>query len=396
MINREAILASAKAHKIPIKRLLALAPKNDPFYAGTEADHAKAKWFHEIYKKMGSPANVHVRRVHYFWQAREGATRHDGTPYLNTDKDWNYMCEASKRARQLGYVSPDRFIDRRNPDPTINAKYLEDGDFDDVKENIDIETVAEAISDQFYLRYAQSRMPYHLEIWVEKSTMNDIIVPAANRCMANVQTGLGEISDTRVEELMNRVPDKPIRIFYVSDFDPAGDLMPKSIARKIEYRVRKREHDTDIRLRPLALTKEQCIEYELPRKPIKESDLKKGTFERRHGAGATELDALEALHLGELAKIISNALNPYFDAEAWNTIIHFNQDVQSAVKSAVLEHEETIKKVLDGLDWDDAEALAGEWEEPKAKHVGEDEEEWLYDSSRPYWEQIEKYKERYG
>jgi hypothetical protein len=51
--------------------------------------------------------------------------------------------------------------------------------------------------------------------------------------------------------------------------------------------------NADIKLIPLALTRDQVITYQLPRIPIKESDGRRAGFEERYGAGAVELDALE-------------------------------------------------------------------------------------------------------
>src|SRR5436305_1114947 len=34
--------------------------------------------------------------------------------------------------------------------------------------------------------------PYHLEVWCEKSTMNDVFMPLCERYGANLQTGMGE------------------------------------------------------------------------------------------------------------------------------------------------------------------------------------------------------------
>ena len=79
---------------------------------------------------------------------------------------------------------------------------------------------------------------------------------------------------------------------------PAG--MPVSIARKIEHILRREGHDLDILLDPLLLTAEQVEHFDLPRIPIKDSDQRKGQFEARHGTGAVELDALEAIHPASL------------------------------------------------------------------------------------------------
>ena len=132
----------------------------------------------------------------------------------------------------------------------------------------------------------------------------------ARRRNVTLVTGLGELSFTHVERVL--LHRKPTRILYISDHDPAGDHMPVSVARKIEYLLRRDGHDLDVRLDPLVLTREQVERYRLPRIPIKDSDKRKRNFEARHGdEGAVELDALEALHPGELARIVEAAIDRY-------------------------------------------------------------------------------------
>jgi hypothetical protein len=125
--------------------------------------------------------------------------------------------------------------------------------------------------------------------------------------------GLGELSATHCAWHIERVlaHRKRTRILYISDHDPAGEIMPVSVARKIEFLLRRDGHDLDVRLEPLVLTREQVEAYALPRIPIKDSDVRKGHFEERHGEGAVELDALEALHPGELARVVEAAIDRY-------------------------------------------------------------------------------------
>jgi hypothetical protein len=66
-----------------------------------------------------------------------------------------------------------------------------------------------------------------------------------------------------------------------------------------------------VRLDPLLLTADQVRRYRLPRIPIKESEKRKGAFEAAHGEGATELDALEAIHPGEVSRLIEAAVEVY-------------------------------------------------------------------------------------
>ena len=108
--------------------------------------------------------------------------------------------------------------------------------------------------------------------------MNDVLMPLGERYGVNVVTGLGEMSLTRCVELVDRAKasGKPVRILYISDFDPGGASMPVAVARKIEFVVRKEGHDLDIQVRPVVLRREQCIQYRLPRTPIKESEQRAG------------------------------------------------------------------------------------------------------------------------
>ena len=68
-----------------------------------------------------------MRRIHYrIISGKERAKRSDGMPYENTQECWHYLAEASKGARYLRLVDPAAFVDRRNPDPIINAKSREE------------------------------------------------------------------------------------------------------------------------------------------------------------------------------------------------------------------------------------------------------------------------------
>src|SRR5262245_2078451 len=158
--------------------------------------------------------------------------------------------------------------------------------------------------------------PRHVELWCEKTTVNDVLIELAEMYGTNVVTGAGELSVTACLRLIERAQqsDRPVRILYISDFDPAGMSMPLAVARKIEFLLRARNLNLDIQVRPVALTAEQCRELRLPRTPIKESERRRGRFEEQYGESATELDALEALHPGTLQQILENEIERYFDA----------------------------------------------------------------------------------
>jgi hypothetical protein len=219
---------------------------------------------------------------------------------------------------------------------------------------------------------------------------------------------------------------RPVRILYISDFDPAGMNMPVAVARKIEYRLRRDQLTLDIQVRPIVLTFEQCVRHHLPRTPIKETDRRANRFEDRFGEGATELDALEALHPGELRRIIEAEISRYYDDTLDRRLSHeagrirrslstINREVHDLHRDEIEElesdwtqiasdHEAAIEEWTDRAEtvWDTIteeleehkpDLSATEWPEPVE---GDEDADPLFESSRDYVQQIDRYKQHQG
>lgn len=388
--NYEIIKDVAKDNDISVKDLLALSPNNDPFYVGSKGQMEKAEWFNNIYTKMGRPLECHVRRAHYWFISQPISERKkpDGTIYENTKKDENYLNMASKYARYAGLVPVENIIDRRNPKPIVNIHLWENETPTEIKDRVDADHIIEEIVNNFFCWNKYNTQAYHLEIWCEKSTMNDVLEPICSRYGINLITSLGELSVTAVHQLIIRIGsiEKPVRIFYISDFDPAGECMPVSVARKIEYYIRLEGLEESVKLKQIMLTPEQCQKYQLPRTPIKEKEKRKVGFEYRHGTGATELDALEAVYPGEMKKIIENVVLSYVDIDAWNEVIHKNEVLQKKVRLFLQDKITNVLEELDVSEYDDYEPDTGE-------EIDDDDNSWLYDSNLDYQDQMKKYKE---
>ena len=71
---------------------------------------------------------------------------------------------------------------------------------------------------------------------------------------------------------------------------------------------------------------------------MKESELRAKKFEERFGAGATELDALEALHPGELRRIVLGYIRRYYD-------IDLGQNVQAVVDEVEDDIDDVMRDV---------------------------------------------------
>lgn len=393
----ETIKAFAKETGGRITDFLALAPQNDPFYTGTPGDKAQAEWFARIWESAGYDSGVHLRRVHYWTVSQEPPVlMANGLPYQNTEKCWDYLVQASKMARYLGLVRIEQIIDKKNPKPHVHANY------DDSAPGYQIHApnLNEPIIWTMGISNANAQ-PYHLEVWCEKSTMDDVLLPICNAHHANLVTFEGEVSITACYELIERIKEsggKPTRIFYISDFDPAGNSMPVAMARKVEFMHEHYDCDFDIAIRPLALTPDLVADYKLPRIPIKESEKRAARFEEAFGTGAVELDALEALYPGELGSLVSEALDEYYSAEAEEEVTESTKQLKAELRTRINAITVRYQEHINALNAMQREIQAIELDaddyavDQYPKDVYEGDTNWLFRTDRPYQAQINYYK----
>jgi hypothetical protein len=324
--------------------VIALARQHDPFYVGTDRQLAMAEWFAEIWQEKGftGRGGVHLRRAHY---QLLGNAKHDGKQYANDVTNFNYLVDASKYARYLGLVDPEDIIDRRNPEPHIFLNRPEDEEeigFESYTSEMVLPVISTNLLDALdeYLEspflapkgydYHPFHQPYHVEVWAEKSTMNDVLSPVCERQSTNLVTGLGYLSITAIVALLRRIEHigKPTRILYVSDMDKAGKNMPVQVGRQCEFWIKKYLPDADIRLEPIVLTPEQVEEHNLGRMAITDEET---------GEEKIELDALEGLVPGELAKIVAGNIKRFRDEGLRRKFWQAELDAREALAEALEE-----------------------------------------------------------
>jgi len=447
-----------------IEDLLALDRKQDPFYAPhTPTGQVHARWFAELWDRCGYThlRDVHLRRMHYqLISAFRDLLTPDTTqvdpargapskPYENTEASFDYLLHASHLARALGLVDPARFADHRNPTVTDDgyAPLMSGPSFawDDARPwhlrglpthlGLWVDLALPTLRAEGY-DYARRLQPYLLEIWIEKSTMDTVLDELAYTHGARLVSSVGFQSITNVIKLLQRVAraKKPARIFYLSDYDPAGASMPSAVARQLEFWRQTYAPDYEVKLQPVVLTKAQVQYYQLPRIPIKDSDVRKGRFEEVYGEGAVELDALEALHPGELRRIVTRLLDPYVDETFAERLAdaedEANRQLQAAwkartgplrVQAQALEeearavyarYERVLMRLSTRLDRDlaptkenmaqleeaivEAQAMfvPPPLERPAPEVDPQGEEAWLYSSDRDYLTQNRHYQAR--
>jgi hypothetical protein len=430
----------------PATTLHVLSHQNDPFYI-TPGRRADAEWFADLWQQFGFGDGTHLRRIHYrIISQKTPVLMPDGSAYENTRGCSSALGEAARDARYLGLVPIEEFVDRKNDDAHV---YLSNS-----------EQAAELSVEEPSLAHPPSLAPtsvwlpdppgyeftpneidqrFHVELWAEKTTVSDILLPLGPRYGLNVVMGAGHLSLTHCHQFVERVvaSGRPARILYVSDFDPSGLVMPVDVARKIEFLIHSRGLDLDVQLRPIVLTEDQCREYRLPRTPLKELVKGKGEFEERFGEGGTELDALEALHPGELRRILVEEIERYHDSDLDDRVEEAADEFREQLRDRhqdILDRHKADAKALRAEQRDLArrcnaelapiikryekgfQDIAGrfnslqaaiaqeleeeapdpdeiEWPEPDE---GDEDDDPLFDSTRDYVEQVDRFKGHRG
>jgi len=355
------------------KQLVALDRDNDPFYI--RPSHIKsAEWFADIWEKEGSP-EIHIRGLHYRilgmgyqFEIKEGTIL-----YENTEQSYSYLSLGAKYARYEGLVPYEKILDEKNPDPKQIAYFIEHNRFhpkyvkiyDDIS-GLDIElglsygTTEEFINGKVrsierqlfeYIEYRSDwEQPNYLEIWAEKSG----VIPTDIVKDFNITirpAGGGEFSIRMCYEAVIKALEKNkiLHVFVLSDFDPKGRDMPKSIARKVEKIAN--QFGVTAYVHFVGLTKEQCIKYSLPTVPAKKSKSKGYTtqteiFKEYAGRDPTELNAFLAREPEEYKNTIRNAISPYYDSKLQDKIDEELKRLRESVRKKIKNKFDEIKDDL--------------------------------------------------
>jgi hypothetical protein len=358
-IGHAAMKAAAAELGVTLKSLRVLDDWADPFTVGTPAQMREARWFLELWERIGFPDGVHLRRIHYRILGEPGP---DGGTYQNTKAMWGRLRRAATYCRWLELIDPAAFVDRRNPGAVLNAGPRDDEPVVELPELVDLDDAHEvdaAVSPPAVngwwtdpkvwtsgepgevslsvtppgrwdgveapalagYGYATATDQPLVEVWAEKSTMNDVLGPLCQELRVNYVPAAGTQSITSAHLLAERatIARRPVRVLYVSDYDQQGRAMPFAVARHVEY-LTHRLDDVGFRLAPLVLTDQQVERYNLPPDPTRD--------------GAVELDALEALAPGALAGIVRAEVEQLRDPTLPGRLAEVEADARRALDAA--------------------------------------------------------------
>jgi len=145
------------------------------------------------------------------------------------------------------------------------------------------------------------------EVWVESRSIAGVIEDTCRDLAVSLYPSGGFASMSFIYDTAQNVnaedDGRPLRVFYIGDFDPAGVL----IDRKIEQGLR--EHlnaDVEMHFERIGITREQVDEYDLPTKPRKATDKRAPEVEF-----TVEAEAMPAHLLRQLLRDRIEELLPY-------------------------------------------------------------------------------------
>ena len=185
---REILEAAQSESGLSLGDLTVLAAQRDPYRQDTLAGHRNGQWFAAMLRSCAGFGSIHLRGLHYLFVVRGDVLKPDGKPYVNDDANWAWLSEtAAKAARRLGYVPFDRIIDNRNDAPELIAREELQKPFGAVSSSgfLNIRA-ADDIRVSPWLVGFESRQPYGLAFFGEKSSLREVLLPLARRFDADM------------------------------------------------------------------------------------------------------------------------------------------------------------------------------------------------------------------
>lgn len=179
--------------------------------------------------------------------------------------------------------------------------------------------------------------PYNVLISLEKDALSRLVSDIANRYAIRTFPTRGYPSFTYVQRMAsyirNRLKGKPTVVLYFGDFDPSGVDIERDLTERLQkYRA------GEFKVRRVALTPDQIVQYELPPMPVKKSDARTPRFVAAYGDEAVELDALEP---NVFQRLVMMSIEDYIDKEAWIKRLMEIEDLRLWIR-AKLENMENL------------------------------------------------------
>jgi hypothetical protein len=271
-----------------------------------------------------------VRQIHYRLLTRNVfRNTKTGLRYTNTQQSYKDLSDLLTRARHGGRVPWESIHDPTRPRCDWRqwdnvAPYM--------REQLD-----SFLGD--YRRNLIQSQPAHIELMVEKITVQDIAERAAGPFQIPVGVGRGYTSVTSLWETGERFHDSGKDHFILliaGDLDPEGE----NICQTWDAQLRDEHRIESLEVVKVGVNPDQIATYSLSPLPIKEKSSRAAGFKATHGSNVYELEAFEPV---QLQRIIRDAILSVLDmgkfeeerkrqAEEARTLMACRKQVQGLLK----------------------------------------------------------------
>jgi hypothetical protein len=269
----------------------------------------------------------------------------------NTKSMYNGLSKHTARARELGVLPINCFRDRYSiiniDDKYLSPQQIIDNYLDKLHK----------LPEDYKGLPRWCKQLHYVEIWTEKDAMLDEFYSISKKEGLEVRivshggyVSLTQLNDSvkRLEKLIVEEEKKHIHILYFGDFDPSGVQMLEDIKNRLaivwsitngemKFTLKDEMYEYSFDLQRVAVNEDQVIEYDLPKDPQSDEEMKKlendrrtNGFIREYGeVYATEVDTLPALKADVFENMVVNGVNQYFDQDIYNHELEVHKEEHS-------------------------------------------------------------------
>lgn len=181
--------------------------------------------------------------------------------------------------------------------------------------------------------------PNYLLISLEKDALSRLVSDEANKYYIRTFPTRGYPSFTYVRRMAtyirNRLKGKPTFVLYFGDLDPSGVDIERDLTERLQ-----KYGAGEFRVRRVALTRDQIIQYSLPPMPVKKRDARAPSFVASYGEETVELDALEP---NVLKLLVHTSIMDHINMEAWQKKEYEIERLQEWIRQKLVDIEGLIE-----------------------------------------------------
>jgi hypothetical protein len=200
----------------------------------------------------------------------------------NTERSYKNLGNLMSKARRAGFIDWDHMVDRMRGS-VGGAHWSSPADI--------IRSAAAGYQIDLW-----EDQPVHVEVWVEKDALVDVVARAANRWDVRYLACRGYMSDSEMYQSAQRLKRKThggqdVVILHLGDHDPSGLDMTRDIQDRLSLFAFGNWETVDVRR--IALNMDQIELYDPPPNPAKLTDSRGSSYVEEFGDSSWELDALD-------------------------------------------------------------------------------------------------------